>query len=53
MLIAAAYVVAKQGPAYAGYLTRLEREVEAARRDDPVAPPTASLKRMPRAAPSV
>jgi hypothetical protein len=36
MLVVVAYVVATHGPAYAGLLARLEREVEAARANNPV-----------------
>ncbi|CAM5374198.1 hypothetical protein AFEL58S_01622 [Afipia felis] len=36
-LVAAAYIVATHGPEYAWLMRRLEKELEEARRDDPVA----------------
>jgi hypothetical protein len=35
-LVLAAYIVVRHGPQYAPYVERLEKELEAARRDDPV-----------------
>jgi hypothetical protein len=35
-LALAAYIVLRHGPVYAPYIDRLERELEAARRDDPI-----------------
>lgn len=35
-LVVAAYIVVRHGPVYAPLVDRLERELEAARRDDPV-----------------
>lgn len=34
-LVLAAYIVVRHGPVYAPYVDRLERELEAARRNDP------------------
>jgi hypothetical protein len=36
-LVLAAYIVVRHGPEYACHVDRLEKELEAARRDDPVA----------------
>ena len=36
-LVLAAYIVVTHGPRFAPYVERLEKELEAARRDDPVA----------------
>lgn len=44
-LAVVAYVVVRHGAVYAPILERLEREVEAARRDDPINRAKAILKR--------